>query len=561
MIRAALWLGSDPAVQASGRALARFLGSHDWLNVETASDGAAPDGLGAVDVVLSAGSRLDERAAAELARFVERGGGLVAFVGHDPAWREEPLWSLLAVSPEVWRPTPETELLVRVAAPDHPITRRVESTFPVVSPACLLPAPGGLPGDATALLETSWHYQRHAVAYTRRHAGGRVVAIGWEPTAGLLDLAITRQLTYRAVRYLAGAEGLSTTAVAMIGYGAIGREHAEAIQRVPGLELAAVCDRNPERRVEAEQLFPGARTYARLSDVLEDPSLDLAIVSTPPNTHAEVAAQLLRAGKHVVVEKPFCLTSREADELIAIARDQQRLLTVYQNRRWDPDFQAIRHAIRQGAIGDVFHLEAFVGGYGHPCDYWHSHEAISGGVFYDWGSHYVDWILNLVPDRVTSVTASVHKRVWHDVTNADQARITIRFAGGAEADFIHSDIAAALKPKWYILGTRGAIVAEWRHETIKSRRWSGDLVEERLAAAEALPVVTVHTRDAANSIHVQQLGLAPPPDFPFHRNLANHLHDGEQPAVTAESARRNVAVLEAAKYSAEHGSRPVELDC
>src|SRR3989442_871035 len=77
-----------------------------------------------------------------------------------------------------------------------------------------------------------------------------------------------------------------------------------------------------------------------------------------------------------------------------------------------------------------------------------------------------------------------HKRVWHDVTNADHSSVYLRFAGGQEAEFMHSDIAAALKPKWYILGERGAIGGHWRHETVKTRRWSGDLIEERLAPAQ-----------------------------------------------------------------------------
>ena len=86
-------------------------------------------------------------------------------------------------------------------------------------------------------------------------------------------------------------------------------------------------------------------------------------------------------------------------------------------------------------IGDVFHMETFIGGYAHPCDYWHSHEPISGGVFYDWGSHYLDWILQLIPDRVVSVRGVEHKRVWHDVTNADHSSVYLRFAGGQEAEF------------------------------------------------------------------------------------------------------------------------------
>ncbi|HEV7128699.1 MAG TPA: Gfo/Idh/MocA family oxidoreductase, partial [Ktedonobacterales bacterium] len=274
----------------------------------------------------------------------------------------------------------------------------------------------------------------------------------------------------------------------------------------------------------------------------------------PPNTHAVVAAQMLEAGKHVVVEKPFCLTTREADRLIALATERQLALTVYQNRRWDPDFLAIQQLVRAGTLGDLFHLETFIGGFAHPCGFWHSHEPISGGVFYDWGSHYLDWVLTLLPDEVTSVRASAHKRVWHDVTNADQANLSIHFAGGQEATFIHSDIAAILKPKWYLLGTRGALVGNWRHETVTARAWSGDLIEEHLAPAEALPVLTVALRAEDGQIHEQRLSLPPAPPYPFHRNLANHLLAGEPLAVNPLSSRRNIAVMEAAVSSAAHGA-------
>ena len=104
-------------------------------------------------------------------------------------------------------------------------------------------------------------------------------------------------------------------------------------------------------------------------------------------------------------------------------------------------------------------------GFEHPCGYWHSHDTISGGTTYDWGGHYLDWVVSLIPDRVTSVIGTRQDRVWHDVTNADQERIQIRFAGGQEADFIHSDIAAVRKPKWYLLGTEGAIIGHWRDVT------------------------------------------------------------------------------------------------
>src|SRR6266581_4681 len=221
----------------------------------------------------------------------------------------------------------------------------------------------------------------------------------------------------------------------------------------------------------------------------------------------------------------------------------------------------LQQVLKRGTIGTLFHIETFIGGYAHPCDYWHSHEPISGGVFYDWGSHYLDWILQLVPDTVVSVRGVEHKRVWHDVTNADHSSVYLRFASGKEAEFMHSDIAAAMKPKWYILGTRGAIVGHWRRETVKTRRWSGDLIEEHLAPSEALPELYVYTREMSGAIHEQHLMLPEPPLYAFHRNLANHLHCGEPLAVPPEQSRRNIAVMEAAKHSAEYGGETITLEC
>lgn len=556
MIRVGIWAGHAPALQEARRGLLTYLADHPWLDAESAD--LAPD-QSVVDRhdVLIALAPPDEKVGEALADHVARGAGLIACLGAEPAWPAATADRLLGIAPERLRPVPETELILRTVDPDHPITRRLDTGFPVVARAALI---DGQPDGATVLWETSWRLARPPIAYTRTHGAGRVVALALDPTADLLADWAIRRFFYRSVRFLAGIESPRTTSVAMIGYGAIGREHAEAIQQVAGLDLAVVCDRNPARRSEVAAGWPGVRTRGQLAEVLDDPSVDLAIVSTPPNTHAEVAAQLLRAGKHVVVEKPFCLTTAEADGLIALATETGRVLTVYQNRRWDPDFVAIREVIAAGEIGDVFYLEAFVGGYGHPCDYWHSDEAVSGGVFYDWGSHYIDWILNLVPDRVVGVRASSHKRIWHDVTNADQAGIDLRFAGGAEARFIHSDLAAALKPKWYILGTRGAIVADWRHEAIKTRHWTGDLIEESLAASETLPVVRVSIPDRRGGTHVRRLGLPPAPAVPFHRNLADHLQSGEPLAVPAASARRNIAVLEAATMSARDHARVVAVD-
>ncbi len=490
--------------------------------------------------------------------FVERGGGLVCLADTVEAYHEYDVLGEV-LGPVHGMCVPRSEIIARPAQEDHPITCRVDPTFVFNEEVYLLDV---IPPAGQALWTTKWHYASYTLAYTRSYGQGRVFCA----TPGALEETrrhpMFQQMVARAIRYVAGLESEERVLkVAMIGYGAIGFEHGAAISHVPGLHYSLVCDRNPERLALARQSFPEVRTCLDLNEVAEDPTIDAVIVSTPPNTHASVSMQMLRAGKHVVSEKPFCITSAEADALIELAQEQRRALTVYQCRRWDADYVAIQEVLKRHTIGDVFHVETFVGGYAHPCDYWHSHEPISGGVFYDWGSHYLDWILNLIPDPVVSVRGVEHKRVWHDVTNADQASVYLRFAGGQEAEFMHSDIAAAMKPKWYILGERGAIVGHWRQESVKSRRWSGDLIEERLAPSEALPQLSVLTRDVGDTIHEQHLMLPQVPPYAFHRNLANHLHFGEALAVPPEQARRNIAVMEAAKYSAAHDGKVVALDC
>ncbi len=492
-----------------------------------------------------------------LREFVENGGGLVCSGNAIEMYHEyEILGEMLGHVRGMC--TPRCEIILRIATHDSYLTRRADPSFTVCEAVYLL---AHVPSDAEILWQTTWQYVPYTVAYTRSYGRGRVFCTTLGSTLETQAHPIFQQMLGRAMRYAAGANTSEIpTRVAMIGYGAIGFEHGTAISNVQGLEYALVCDRNEARLDSARTAFPSIRTCTDMIEVVEDPTIDAVIVSTPPNTHAAITMQMLRAGKHVVSEKPFCLTTAEADAMIELANISQRALTVYQCRRWDPDYLAIQEVLKSGSIGPIFHMETFIGGYAHPCDYWHSHEPISGGVFYDWGSHYLDWILQLIPDKVISVRGVKHKRVWHDVTNADQSSVYLQFANGQEAEFTHSDIAAAMKPKWYILGEQGAIVGNWRHETVKTRRWSGDLIEEHLAPSEALPDLVVSTRDRNGALHQQQLTLPVAPLYAFHRNLANHLHSEEALAVPPEESRRNIMVMEAAKLSAEQGGANIALD-
>ena len=501
-------------------------------------------------VVLVAADRVpDVERSAELARVLQQGGGIVALHGTLGAWARDPrLAQLAGWSPG--EPGPETELLLR-PAPGHPVTDRLDPELRLRDELFLSDPP---PADATVLLTAPWHYGERVVAFSRRVRAGRLVHLGLGHGRAAWDSELFARLVFRALRHAAGVAPAPAVGVGLLGFGAIGREHASAVTEVPGFELRGVCDRVAERRDQAQAAF-GVPTHAEAVALLADPSIDLVVVGVPPVAHAAAALEAIAAGKHVVCEKPFALRAQECDQMLAAAGEAGRVITVYQSRRWDPDFVALRDAVASGAVGEPFYMESFIGGFSHPCSYWHSHQPISGGTIYDWGSHYFDWMLALFRQPVASVSASAHKRVWHDVSNADQVRVDVAFAGGAEATFLQSDIAAALKPKWYLLGTAGAITGDWRLESVKSRAWTGDLVEEVLAPSESPAEVAVHRPDGAREV----LGLAPRVQHGFYRNLADHLLLSEALAVPAAEARRNVALMEAATRSIAAG-RPIEVD-
>ena len=233
--------------------------------------------------------------------------------------------------------------------------------------------------------------------------------------------------------------------VGLLAYGAIGHEHNLAIASTPGLELRAVADLNPDRVIAALELAPTASTFVDSMEMLDSGLIDIVVISTPPNSHYSWAKESLNRGLHVILEKPMALTAEQCDELIALANEKECVLVVYQNRRFDPDFVTLRRLVEEGAIGELFAFESFVGGYSRPCDYWHSMSDVSGGAIFDWGSHYLDQILNLFPERVAHVSGHNHKRHWDHVTNADHAEVAITFTDGSTASFVNSDLARRRK--------------------------------------------------------------------------------------------------------------------
>jgi predicted dehydrogenase len=486
---------------------------------------------------------------------VERGAALVA-IGAAPVERNGFWADLLGVmaGPE----PPPGEYYARVTDAHSHISARVTREFAVVDGfAPLIPL-----ADGKVIVDVSVALHDLAAVVETPRGAGRVVACGLGNSEAALRTPEIGQLLARALRPDLHCCGRHI-GIGIVGYGplgAMGYHHGLGVTRTEGLELVAVVDPNLERRKAAETDFPGVRTYASVSELVSDDDVEVALVATPPAHHVALTLALLRAGKHVACEKPLCLTVAEADQIIATATANRRMLTVHQNRRWDPDFVALRRAVGAGLLGEVFNVETFVGGYAHPCRTWHSDTAVSGGAGYDWGSHHVDWVLQILGGVPKLVQAHGHKRVWHDVTNHDQIRVRMTWPDGREAEFLQSDIAAVRRPKFYVQGTAGTLVGTYRTVTLEAIEPGRGYVATQAHHAEAPAELMLARYESGYGISETRLPPAIEQPYAFHRNLADHLHLGEPLAVTPASVRRVIAVLEAAQRSSTRGGAAVVID-
>jgi predicted dehydrogenase len=461
---------------------------------------------------------------------------------------------------------PRTEWFVTLA--DTAAAVRLDSEVPISTALrTLQPIDDG----TTVAASTSVRFSHHPTITVRSVGAGRIVA------TGIADLAALRAhptLSVFVGRLLDGSPSSDPNGtghhdrracelgVGVVGYGpfgGMGYLHGLAATETEGLALVAAADSDARRLVAARSDFPDLVAHDSAETLGADPAVDIAIIATPPVFHAELAIQLLRAGKHVVIEKPMCLRRDDADRVIATAHQHGRTVTVHQSRRWDADWLALRHVVDRGDIGEVFNIETFVGGFEHPCRAWHSEESVSGGVIYDWGSHHIDWMLQLYGAPPARLLCSSHSRVWHDTTNADQISLWMQWPDGREATFRQSDVCAIRRPKFHVEGTRGTIEGHYRPLRTDHVVPGRGHVAEVSHHAEAPVDLTVATYDPPLGLRTCTVPPAPGPAWGFHRNLADHLLLGEPLAVRAEHSRDVVAVLEAGHRSGSNGGELIEL--
>jgi scyllo-inositol 2-dehydrogenase (NADP+) len=247
---------------------------------------------------------------------------------------------------------------------------------------------------------------------------------------------------------------------AVIGFGNGGRTfHTAFISAVPGFELAAIVQRKGD---EAAQAYPNATIYRSVEEMLADPGIQLVSATTSNQTHFELGRQCLLAGKHTVIDKPFAVSSTEAAELIAIARERKLVLSAFQNRRWDGDFKTVQNILKSGVLGRLVVFESHYDRFRQELRLgtWKESGLYGGGQLYDLGTHIIDQALYLFGAPET-ITASV--RTDRDgALNDDAFDIHLHCIGETEKNltvWLRSTMTAAIAgPRFTLHGTKGSFV-------------------------------------------------------------------------------------------------------
>jgi len=323
------------------------------------------------------------------------------------------------------------------------------------------------------------------------------------------------------------------TGVGLIGYGLGGSAfHAPLIAAEPRLRLEAVVT---SRAGQVERDHPGTRVAGSAEELLADPAVELVVVAAPNAVHYELAAAALRAGRHVVVDKPFTLSAADADELIALAEATDRRLSVFHNRRWDGDFLTVRRGVEAGVLGEV---ASFVSRYDRfrpvPKGSWKEEAVAGSGLLWDLGPHLIDQAMVLFgPPRTVWADLGVQRP---GVEAVDYVHLVLGY-GRLRAVLHAAMLVRDPGPRFEAHGDRGSLVT-----------WGLDQPEVRATL----------TGEVAGLEQQGRLEGVPTAYGSFYAAMAAAVA-GEGPVpVVPTDARATVAVIEHALTSAREG-RVVEV--
>ena len=337
--------------------------------------------------------------------------------------------------------------------------------------------------------------------------------------------------------------------VGIVGYGLAGRSfHAPFVEAVDGLRLAAIATSNADRAARAAVEHPAAAVVDGVDALLARDDVDVVVVASPNRSHVPIGIRALEGGRHVVVDKPIGMDVAEAGSLLETAARVGRVLSVFQNRRWDGDFLTVRDLIDTGQLGPIDSFETRFERWAAVADEWRETAEEAGGPHRDLGAHLVDQCL-LLFGPVERVYAQIEQR-RPGTRVEDSAFVLLEHADGVHSRVSTSLIAGRTGPRYRVRGLAGEYVKEGLDA--QEAQLVGGMRPNEPGFGEEPPERwgVLSSGDGASRPIPTRRGTY----IRFYEGVRDAVRDGGPPPVDPVDSVDGLRVLEAAERSARSGA-------
>ncbi|OGO79147.1 MAG: oxidoreductase [Clostridiales bacterium GWB2_37_7] len=338
---------------------------------------------------------------------------------------------------------------------------------------------------------------------------------------------------------------------AIIGYGMAGSVfHCPIISSLDGFEIAKIYTNNPQSINAIHRLYPNTKPVSDVNEILSDVTIELVVIASPNTFHYSLAKEALLAGKNIVIDKPFTVHSEEAEELIHLAQKQNRVMSIFQNRRWDSDFKTVKKVIDSGMLGHLVECEIHMDRYRNYIKdrAWREDDIPGSGVLFDLGSHLIDQSLNLfgVPKAITAdlrMQRQVAKTTDHFemILHYDKLKVSLKSGMLVRAEL----------PHFILLGENGSFVkygVDVQEEDLKSGLTP--LTKHNWGQEPESLYGTINT--TINGLDIKGMVKSENGDYRgYYTNIYHSILHHEALIVTPQQAKNTIRLIEYAMESNE----------
>jgi predicted dehydrogenase len=341
--------------------------------------------------------------------------------------------------------------------------------------------------------------------------------------------------------------------VGLIGFGMAGQVfHAPIITSISGLQLSIIRETKADNITLAKSRYPSTIIVKNSAEIITNPAIELVVIATPNAYHYPLAKQVLSSGKHVVVDKPFTITSREAGDLINLAKKEKKLISVFHNRRWDSDFKTIQKILQEKTLGHVREVEIHFDRFRPKLkkDAWREDDIPGSGILYDLGSHLIDQALVLFGSPVSIFADIQLQRQGAKVD--DYFRLVLQY-DNLKVILQAGMLAKEPGPHFTLLGDKGSFV-----------KYGFDVQEEALKAGykpneipnwgeEPEYLWGKLSLDSDNTISQSKLKSEKGDYRDYYKNVYQSILGKSKLSVKPEQARDVICLIESAQQSTREG--------